>query len=472
MDKLLWGVALAVGLVASAAQAQTTWYVDDDNCPGPGSGTEGDPYCSIQTAIDNAVDADEIIVAAGTYFEMINFLGKAVTLRSADGPSVTIIDAEQTGRVVTCTSGEGPETVLQGFTITHGDAAYGGGMLNLSSSPTVTDCTFSNNKAGDGGWRGFGGGMFNNLSASPTVTDCTFEGNVADNGGGMFNDESSPTVAGCAFRGNFAWKAGGGMYNDDFSDAMVTACTFSDNRAPGGGGGMLNLVSSPTVTNCTFSTNEAGEGAWIGFGGGMHNTGNSNPTVTNCTFDRNTADMGGGMYNDESSPTVAGCILWGDMPDEIDNLSSSPVITYSDVQGGWPGTGNIEIDPLLTDPANGDLRLSPGSPCIDAGDNTAVPGGITNDLDGNPRFHDDPRMPDTGNGDPPLVDMGAYEFQGSSSCPWDCEDVPDGTVDVGDFLALLAQWGGPGTCDCEDEPDGAVDVGDFLALLAAWGDCP
>ncbi|MHC4774442.1 MAG: M12 family metallo-peptidase [Planctomycetota bacterium] len=57
-------------------------------------------------------------------------------------------------------------------------------------------------------------------------------------------------------------------------------------------------------------------------------------------------------------------------------------------------------------------------------------------------------------------------------CPCDCEDVPDNTVDVGDFLALLAQWGTAGPCDCEDPPDGVVDVGDFLALLATWGDCP
>jgi Tol biopolymer transport system component len=60
----------------------------------------------------------------------------------------------------------------------------------------------------------------------------------------------------------------------------------------------------------------------------------------------------------------------------------------------------------------------------------------------------------------------------SPPCPCDCEAPPDGTVDVGDFLALLAQWGNPGTCDCEDPPDGVVDVGDFLAILAAWGTCP
>ncbi|MHC4210743.1 MAG: hypothetical protein ACYSWT_13635 [Planctomycetota bacterium] len=57
-------------------------------------------------------------------------------------------------------------------------------------------------------------------------------------------------------------------------------------------------------------------------------------------------------------------------------------------------------------------------------------------------------------------------------CPCDCEDPQDGAVDVGDFLALLAQWGAPGPCDCEAPPDGAVDVGDFLAILAFWGPCP
>jgi hypothetical protein len=71
-----------------------------------------------------------------------------------------------------------------------------------------------------------------------------------------------------------------------------------------------------------------------------------------------------------------------------------------------------------------------------------------------------------------FVDDPANLAQLPPPCPCDCETPPDGTVDVGDFLALLAQWGTPNTCDCEDPPDGAVDVGDFLALLAAWGECP
>ncbi len=97
--------ALAVTMTAQSA----TIYVDIANCPGPGDGSIGDPYCSIQTAIDAAVDTDEILVARGTYFESIDFLGKAITLRSSDGAVVTIIDS--TGfdgfDVVTCRNNEG-----------------------------------------------------------------------------------------------------------------------------------------------------------------------------------------------------------------------------------------------------------------------------------------------------------------------------------------------------------------------------
>ncbi len=127
-------VIMAVVGVFSSANADLI-FVDDDNCPGPGSGMEGDPYCSIQTAIDAAVVTDEIVVAPGTYFETINFLGKAITLRSSDGPEVTTIDAEGMGTVVTCESGEVQDTVLDGFTVTGGTGTLfeppGGVFLRL-----------------------------------------------------------------------------------------------------------------------------------------------------------------------------------------------------------------------------------------------------------------------------------------------------------------------------------------------------
>jgi hypothetical protein len=215
-------VAAVAVMLASTSQAITI-HVDADNCPGPGSGTPAHPYCSIQTAIDNAADMDDIVVAPGSYLETIDFLGKAVTLRSSGGPEVTTIDGQQAGSVVTCVSGEGLDTVLDGFTITGGSGSYGGGMVNDESSPTVTNCIFSGNTAGS-----WGGGMCNIVS-SPTVTNCTFSGNTAgDLGGGMVNDYSSPTV---------------------------TDCTFSGNTADSWGGGMFNYAGSPEVTDTAFCGN-------------------------------------------------------------------------------------------------------------------------------------------------------------------------------------------------------------------------
>jgi len=154
-----------------------------------------------------------------------------------------------------------------------------------------------------------------------------------------------------------------------------------------------------TVNVNNSESNDIGPRFLRGQGGGMVNNQYSSATLTNCTFSGNSAWYGGGMWNNSSSPTVTNCILWGDTPDEV--RGDTPAITYSDVQAGtgqpWFGTGCIDTKPLFMD---ADLRLSPGSPCIDAGDNTAVPAGVTTDLDGNPRIF---------NG---IVDMGAYESEG------------------------------------------------------------
>ena len=346
-------------------------------------------------------------------------------------------------------------------------AAWGGGMLNDDSNPTLTNVTFSSNTVS-----GDGGGMYNSYS-SPTLTNVSFSGNQADRAGGMYNDKSSPTLVNVTFSGNTATYCGGmvnysnsrpaltnvsfsgntatnsgggmcngktssptltnvtftgnsayyggGMSNDYYSSPTLTHVTFSGNTATNSGGGMLNGDSWTTLTNVTFSGNTA-----TNSGGGMYNAGGS-PTLTNVTFSGNAANnSGGGVYNIYSSPMLTNVILWGDSAPggpEIYNDSSTPVIAYSDIQNsggsgaGWDGSlgtdgdGNIDAAPLLVDAAHGDLHLQVNSPAIDAGDNTAVPGGITTDLDGNPRFVDIPTAPDTGNGTPPIVDMGAYETQ-------------------------------------------------------------
>ncbi len=416
MKKLLAAVTV---LAVSTAQAATI-HVDIANCPGPGDGSVGNPYCSIQTAIDNAVDTDEIIVAPGTYFETIDFLGKAITLRSSGGTAVTSIDGTGLGgSVVTCVAGKGPSTVLLGFTITGGNLDAAGGMLNIFSSPTVTNCAFI--------------------------------GNTGDLAGGMLNFASDPTVTNCTFSGNSGSNLAGGMYN---------------------------AMSSPKVTNCTFSGN-------LGvFGGGMYNVLGSDPVVTNCTFGGNAvANQGGGMYGSGSSPTVTNCILWdnsdlGGMDEsaQIHVASGIPVVNYSCVQGGWSGVGgegNIDSDPRFVDelgidgvPATGDedLRLDVGSLCIDAGDNTAVPMGIDTDLDGNPRFEDAVNYPDAGNGDPPIVDMGAYEADPFTPPPVSTHDILWRHDDGQTFIWLmegtdLVGQGSPGSAD----PDfwRIAGVGDF-----------
>ncbi|GAI93038.1 unnamed protein product, partial [marine sediment metagenome] len=198
-----------------------------------------------------------------------------------------------------------------------------------------------------------------------------------DRGAGMYNNNSSPAVTNCRFSGNIAAYGGGGMGNESNSNPIVTNCTFSGNTALYGGAGMGNVSSSPTVTNCNFSGNSAD------YGGGMYNW-DSSLTVTNCTFSGNSARYdGGGMFNEiNSSPTVTNCILWNDAPDEIYNdATSTPTVTYSDVEGGWgdpndPNNTNINADPRFVDANNPDpnlwnLRLSYDSPCVDAGDNSA-----------------------------------------------------------------------------------------------------
>ncbi|MHC4536870.1 MAG: right-handed parallel beta-helix repeat-containing protein [Planctomycetota bacterium] len=355
------------------------------------------PGESIQAAIDAADPDDEVEVAPGTYNEAINFNGNMdIRLYSSGGPEVTTIDGTGHYHVVQCISGEGNDTVLEGFTITGGNATVflwpdyqGGGMYNYNSSPTVINCIFTDNTAY------WGGGMMNEEGSSPLVRNCIFTSNTGlYDGGGMLNGlDCSPTVTNCTFTSN----TGGGMYNYNNCSPTVTNCTFTGNTADSDGGGMYNGAnSSPTVTNCTFTGNTADSD-----GGGMYNGANSSPTVTNCTFTGNTADIrGGGMYNyDNSNPTVTNCILWDDSPDEIlDDDTSSSTVTYSDVQGGtgetWFGVGCIDTDPMFAD---ADGRLLAFSPCLDAGNDTAVPPGVTTDLDGNPRIQ--------GVG----VDMGAFE---------------------------------------------------------------
>ncbi len=191
--------------------------------------------------------------------------------------------------------------------------------------------------------------------------------------------------------------------------------------------------SNSTLINCAFVGNSAGNVA-----GGMHNLGSS-VTLINCAFVGNSSRTSpGGLKNLDKRTILTNSIFWGNRDsagmDEAAQLYwnryGMPIVNYSCIQG-WTGDlrgrGNHGNDPLFVDTGRwddndtpddfgddtwiqGNYHLKPGSPCIDAGDNTAVPADITTDLGGGPRFLDDPLTADRGKGTAPVVEMGAYEF--------------------------------------------------------------
>ena len=349
---------------------------------------------TIQAGIDAAAEGDIVEVAAGTYVEKLNFLGKAIEVRGA-GQSLSVVDPSSASagkaRVVTFAGGEGPMSVLAGFSLTGGSANYGGGIRCDGAEPTITDCTISNNTADNSG-----GGLYCNYFSDPRITDCTISNNKAGGSGGGIRCyySSDPTMINCTVSDNTADGDAGGIYCFD-SSPTIANCTVSNNTADGDAGGVYCASSDPTITNCTISNNTAYDD-----GGGI-NCYLSSPTVTNCTISNNTAHGDGGGINcvQGSSPRITNCILWGDAPEEIKITSScSPAFTYCNVQHGYAGDGNINADPFFADAGTSDFHLTAGSPCIDTGTADGAP---DTDFEGDPRPQ--------GN----RVDMGADEYLSS-----------------------------------------------------------
>ncbi|MHC4758058.1 MAG: S8 family serine peptidase, partial [Planctomycetota bacterium] len=416
--------------IIEATDAAGNETVDDNSgtcyaftTDGPGDINVPEDYSTIQMAIDRSWDNGTVWVADNTYTgegnHDIDFRGKSIVVRSENGPGNCIIDCQTLGRGFHFHSGEDSNSTLSGFTITNGYADRGGGILCSAGSPTINNCIFNGNSAG-GGTYDSGGGLYNNYNSNPVLINCEFNNNSASYGGGLYNYCGMPTLTNCAFSGNSATEpaggSGGGMLNVR-SGPTLTNCTFSGNSAVKYGGGLSHSYgSSLMLINCAFSGNTASSG------GAVSSLIASYPILTNCTVSKNIASQhGGGLYSDiYSTPVLNSCILWSNSdvqgtsePSQINGISS--VINYSCVQG-WTGslsgTGNFGDNPLFVDAANDNYHLQPGSPCIDAGNNTTVPPSLIVDLDDKPRLVDDPCTSDTGNGTLPIVDIGAYEDSG------------------------------------------------------------
>ena len=213
---------------------------------------------TIQAGIDAASEGDTVLVADGTYVgpgnKDLDFKGKAITVKSENGPDNSIIDCEGIGRGVIFQNGEKEDSIVSGFTIKNGHAEYGGAIICSIASPTITNCIISNNTADIQG----GGIRASSSSHTININNCTIIGNraLAGSGGGLSFDTCSVTVTKSIISNNKA-KGGGGI-DTEATSLTITNCIISDNEA-GNSGGMFCWGSSPImITNCTFSGNTGG----------------------------------------------------------------------------------------------------------------------------------------------------------------------------------------------------------------------
>ncbi len=525
-------------------------YVDADAAPSGGGQSWNTAYMYLQDALyEPPASGDQIWVAKGMYkpdedeggnvtaddrtatFQLINgvalyggFTGdetsvderdwetnETILSGDLDGNDVGFANNGENSYNVVTGSGTDATAVLDGFTVTAGNAneglypnttCAGGGVLNYSGRPTLTNCRLSGNSGKSGG------GIANWDYSSPTITNCTISGNIAENpvanshahGGGIYcKYDSSPTITNCSItnntvRGDYAdgggiackydssplitncmitentvdqtsssnASQGGGIYCYDNSNPTIINCAIGGNATDGYfGGGAYFYYSDPNIINCTITDNDSNYS-----GGGVYCK-NSNLTITDCTFSNNSADwFGGGFCCYDSNAAIINCILWGDWASsgqEIAIGSSTLTVSYSDVMGGeegvssdagtliW-GEGNIEFDPLFVDPDNDDYHLRAVSPCIDAADNTAVPADTADldndgdtsertplDLDGKSRFFDHPLKPDTGNSAPGYPDI--VDMGAHEFDPYPVGDLnQDCHVDFRDIAIVADHW--------------------------------
>ncbi len=358
-------------------------------------------------------DPVTIHLASGTYSPSITGESFPVPLINnvsiaGMGETSTILDAESSSCVF---FGRHDDNIsISALTITGGSYYTGGGLHFWSSSLTITHCTIAGNYAGHGGaGLGFynssptitdcsfkenaghqdGGAIFSKESSS-TITNCSFSGNASKYGGGIYCFHSSPTISNCEFTGNSVERYGGGIYFEGDCSPLIAGCTFQFNFADDGGGihhRSYSSTSSPNLTDCAIIGNSGGGICFYNdsfpiitncsisgnIGSGIY-CWISSPTITSCTFTENST----GLYCWDSSPALSNCILWNNAQYEILASESTSIVTFSCIQGGYEGEGNIDEDPLFVSGPLGAYYLSQipagqtsDSPCVNTGSDLA-----------------------------------------------------------------------------------------------------
>ncbi|MAE40919.1 MAG: hypothetical protein CML07_08395, partial [Psychrobacter sp.] len=275
-------------------------------------------HVTIQAGLDAANPGDIVQVYQGTYQEnLLNFGGKAITLRSMNGAEVTTIDAYSSGSVFVFETSEDENAVLDGFTLKHGSAANGGGIYCSDASPTIKNCIITNNTATDGK----GGGIYCE-SASPKILDCTITNNTATKtgstnatatsmGGGIYCSQSDPTITNCQITDNLVQATGGAGNNGSSASTSNGGNGTTGQAGSGYGGGIYCSDSSPAISNCRIENNTA-----KGIGGGGGNGGSytySYGNGGNGGAGNEGRSYGGAIYCSTGSPTILDSILSGNI---------------------------------------------------------------------------------------------------------------------------------------------------------------
>jgi len=359
-----------------------------------------------------------------------------------------------------------------------GHLSNGAGIfLGGSSGAVIEDCAIRYNTVVFSSPDGYGGGISHDSDGELIVRRSIFEGNLVrpffslgDNvgyGGGIFSFRSPLTVEDSVFKNNTA-SIGGGIIA--WNEALIVNTIFENNTAQaregtiqelgGFGGGFCSYSFQQRdmyLENCTFVNNDGKEH------GGASGGWNSNLIVNNCIFFGNTGwnpefqgyyrEHIGGSFDLRYSliPGIFGPPAEGEDPIDAENLP-----------------GCIEANPMFV--STTDFRLSANSPAIDAGENAGWTSILMTDFDGNPRFVDDPNTPDTGAGPSPVIDMGAYEFQVTASCPADI--TGDGQLNFFDVSAFLSAFAANDLI-ADFTGDGQFNFFDVSAFLSAFAaGCP
>ncbi len=393
-----------VYLVSAGAFAQSTWYVPDD-------------FGTIQEAINASIHGDMVVVRPGTYVENIDFIGKAITVKSELGADVTTINGNRSGSVVIFQNGEGHDSVLEGFRIMNGSGTlfsslteWGGGIFCCASSPTIIHNTITSNTA----YQGPGIECYHDNSI---IMHNEIRSNSGVVGGGICTFSSTVSIAGNLIESNFAFD-GGAIYCCGGAP-HIESNVLRKNTADGNGGGIYIFKATSMIVNNLIHDNTV-TSLYESFGGGIFCRGpRAFLTVVNNTITDNYAyDFGSGLFCcHDSDVTIVNTILWNTkigLGQEIyvggEYEPSRVDISYSDVRRGesmafvepncilnW-GSGMIDADPLYVNHYGDDFHITHDSPCLSAGDMNA-PSLPQFDFEGDPRsgFLDSP-------------DIGADEF--------------------------------------------------------------